>query len=313
MIAQHQTSRDTVDRVVPGRDRLHCITTMTRMKNLFVLALALWQAFVVAGRTPLLAYTDRPVSRDNLNDLSVQQRASKGMTNLRFVATTDYSTKPAPKSIKNLDEFFFRDENCNKLLAGGADNRVEVYRHPEKELYRAWKAEALKSGVAKPVVGDSVLRVTTTGIQFPGLTLKTMATVGCKQVISPNGPELQITLIRDVLQPQGPTSLVWIFNQLTGSGGDRPGKSSSGPERESRTHSTNRIIADSTNDEVVFSSAVRLVVNVSFPSILLTILPVNKRMVEKQVSNAINKVVERDIGPSMEALHSRYLDWLKEE
>lgn len=53
-----------------------------------------------------------------------------------------------------------------------------------------------------------------------------------------------------------------------------------------------------------------LVIDVSFPSLLLNILPVSKQLAERQGSAAIARVVERDIGPSLEALRQRYMEEL---
>ena len=44
----------------------------------------------------------------------------------------------------------------------------------------------------------------------------------------------------------------------------------------------------------------------SFPSILLKIFPVSKEMAESQGTEAINRVVSRDIGPSLEALKKKF-------
>lgn len=175
-------------------------------------------------------------------------------------------------------------------------------------------------------MGDAILRVTTSGIHFPGLTLKTVATVGCKKVLddSTNTASLQITLIRDELHAEGPPPLLWVFQQLTGTGKQNKsgvfpptpfsllrGNTNQDVSQERRTHSTNIITAECTTDKdsaasIVFCSVAQLSISVSFPSILLRILPVSKQMAESQGSEAINRVVSRDIGPSLEALKKQF-------
>jgi hypothetical protein len=256
-------------------------------------------------------------NRKALEDLKVEQKSQAGMTKLRFQASTNYATHHPVAYRPGLAEFFFRDENRNMLLAGSSHNRVQTLRTPNVELYRLWEVEAAKNHVARPSMSDDILLVTTNGISFLGLDINTIATIGCKKVSGAN-PELQITLICDELEVQGPGPLVWVFNQLTGSGGikdmiPQPSKlfpfyfeepRARGSERS--THSSNSITAEKIENGVVFRSVVQLTIDVSFPTLLLNALPVSKQMAEQQGSKAVLQVVERDIGPSLEALCKLY-------
>jgi hypothetical protein len=264
-----------------------------------------------------------------------QTQTSGGMTTLQFTASTTYATKPAPAPANSewLTDFFFRDQHRDMLLTGGDNNLVELIREPDVGLYHLWDREASRCGFAKPVVGDAILRVTTKGVNFPGVVLRVVGTLGCKKVDLPTGPELQTTLLGDELHAEGSEPLVWAFNKLTGSGGDRKGRGQglpdpvsflfdpfqtasrrqSKPEKQRKTHSTNRIAVENTVGGLVFCSTARLSIDVSFPTVLLNVLPVSKRMAEEQGSAAILKVVERDIGPSLEKLRMHYLNCLKAE
>ena len=225
------------------------------------------------------------------------QKEQEGMTNLRFQASSSYATQPAVYHPCVADVLF---QHRNSILAG-TKNRVELLQKPDNSLYGEWQVEAKKNGVVPPVMGDPILRVTTTAIQFPGLTLQTVATVGCKEV--PEEPALQITLIDDELQASGPPPLVWVFNQLTGAGAKSSGR---------RTHSTNIITAEKTDEStVVFRSDVHLAIDISFPSLLMSILPVSRGRAEKQGSAAIQSVAERDIGPALETLRGKYIAQLE--
>lgn len=288
-------------------------------------------------------------SNPSLEDLAVQQSSqqSTGQTSLQFQASTNYATDPlsstlSPATLQNqVANFLFQDENRDSILAGvGSKNPVQVLHQPDIELYRLWQVETSRQPhLATPSIGDAILKVTTTGIHFPGLTLKTVATVGCKEVQAPNHAALEITLIQDELQAEGPEPLVWVFQQLTGTGpknndnksngifppipfsllrGNNPRgdtRSNQGNNQERLTHSTNIITAECSTikdddgkevSSVIFRSVAKLSINVSFPSFLLRILPVSKQMAESQGSDAIHRVVTRDIGPSLEALKKKY-------
>lgn len=275
-----------------------------------------------------------------LDDLAVQQstQQSTGKTSLEFQAATNYKTDPlmvsteSPSTLQNkLSTFIFEDSHRDMVLAGvDSQNEVQLLQHPDIELYRLWQVEtSRKPNLDTPSVGDAILRVTTTGISFPGLTLKTVVTVGCKKVLddSTNTASLQITLIQDELQAEGPPPLVWVFQQLTGTGKQSesgvfpptpfsllPGNTNQAPDaaQQRRTHSTNVITAECTTDNdkdsvsISFCSVAQLSISVSFPSMLLRLLPVSKQMAESQGSEAINRVVSRDIGPSLEALKKKF-------
>jgi hypothetical protein len=248
------------------------------------------------------AITPRHVSiRDDV-DLDVGESTKEGMTTLRFEASAHFSTAPAPAS-DGLANFFFRDEHRNMLLAGSGPNLVEHVK-PTTTLMKQWEVEANKYRAAKPNQGDAIVRVTTTGIHFPGLVLKTMAYVGCKKSLVVGDPEYQFTLIRDELHVEGAAPLVWIFNQLTGVADEQSNPSGAGRRR---THSMNKITAKTTSHGVVFSSNTRITIEFAFPTILMRIMPVDKRMAERQGSESISRVIERDVGPSLNRLRKIYI------
>jgi hypothetical protein len=304
--------------------RMRSISSSITSLVLPVLLLCLGSVLGVSrvGRvTP--AFADITPNKKALKDLTVEHKnQAGGMTKLRFQASTSYATQPTKyRPGCSLTEFFFREEHRDMLLAGSSShNRVQVVRKPERELYHLWEDQAAKNRFALPSMGDPILRVTTTGINFPGLAIRTIATVGCKKVFGTDHPELQITLICDELEVQGPEPLVWVFNQLTGGGGGNKKKdmvpqlklfpffeTPKAKSSERSTQSSNSISAEKTeNGEVIFHSVVRLAIDMSFPTLLLNVLPVSKQMAEQQGSEVILEVVERDIGPSLEALRERY-------
>lgn len=284
-------------------------------------------------------------------DLAVKQSSNQksGKTSLEFHASTTYDTEPllsksASSKIleQKLSEFMFEDSHRDLILAGAdSQNQVEVVEDPHDDLFEVWQEETERqSHLEAPVLEeDAILQVTTDGIHFPGLQLKTTATVGCKKVMSNGTNSLQITLLEDELDATGSDALVWVFHHLTGTGHKhndtghhfhlphlhlphlRGHKDDDDKEQEEehhddtehphhhherRTHSTNIISAKYVDDSIVFSSTADLTISVSFPSFLLKILPVSAEMAETQGSEAIHKVVTRDIGPSLEMLKKQF-------
>ena len=250
-----------------------------------------------------------------LRDLDVQAQSGSGLTELQFQASTDYATEPLKnieQTSKSLQAFFFDERIRNKILAG-SDNHVEKLASPSRSLFRNWQEETTRNGFVPPSTKDPILKVTSTGISFPGLALRLVATVGCKKVVRNDTCGLQITLLCNELKAEGPKPLVWVFNELTGAEKKPdqrkphanlfPGR----PDSRFTTHSTNTVTAElNAKDGVVFRSAAKLVIDVSFPSIFLNILPVSKETAERQGSEAILKVVSRDIGPCLDELRREY-------
>ena len=322
------------------------------MRSLFAVVLSIahlmvgWQQYYCAyvasfaTSTTLLSRRNREsiVQVAAIKDLNVRQQSASGLTKLRFQASTNYVTKPPievpvpqKSSQSQLQGFLFRESIRDKILAG-RQNRVELLKTPNRALYQIWQEETTYKGFAPPLPNDPILRVTSTGISFPGLALQLVATVGCKQVVRNNTgtninntgtPELQITLLGNQLQAEGPKPLVWVFNQLTAAD-KQPNNNSVNKRQRQRqpqlqlfpsqsnsrftTHSTNTITCERTpSGGVVFRSVAELTIDVSFPSILLNILPVSKETAEKQGSDAILKVVSQDIGPCLDELRREYL------
>ena len=292
---------------------MRSIITPLVVLPLFLLCLFAGSARGISRVDVAPAFAAIPPKRKTLEDVTVEQKNQAGMTKLRFQASTSYATRPA-KYRPGLTEFFFRDETRDMLLAGLSHNHIQAVRKPDIELYHLWEVEAKAAKNARPSMDDPILRVTTNGISFPGLAIRTVATVGCKKVFG-TYPELQITLICDELDVHGSEPMVWLFNQLTGAGNKDvvpqlkllPFFEAPKARRSERsTHSSTSTSAEKTENGVVFRSVIRLDIDMSFPTLLLNVLPVSKRMAEKQGSEAILEVVERDIGPTLEGLCQRY-------
>lgn len=83
--------------------------------------------------------------------------------------------------------------------------------------------------------------------------------------------------------------------------------------KEQTTHSLTRTTATSTDSDdqmITFTSSSYLEVDVSFPKVLLRILPVSKEKAEEQGSQSILKTIEKDSGPALESFKDAYLEYV---
>ena len=229
----------------------------------------------------------------------------KGMALLTFVgeATTTADPVPMPPSGVSLVDFFAVDSHRD-LLMKGTGNLVEPMKS-NHDLLERWTVEAKRVGAVPPEKGDALLQVTTSGIQFPGLKILSVATIGAKLIEDDGGyPVHEFTLVKDTIKAEGPRPIRFIFNKLTATRDEEA--------KEQTTHSLTRTTAKSAGgDKLVFTSSSYLEVDVTFPKVLLRILPVSKEKAEEQGSQSILKTIEKDSGPALENFKKAYLKYIR--
>ena len=245
---------------------------------------------------------------DITDDITAEK---KGMALLKFVgeATTITDQVPIPPQAsgdgKSLAAFFSVDGHRD-LLMRGINNVVEPME-ANKELMERWTAEAERVGAVPPEEGDPLLQVTTAGIQFPGLKILSVATIGAKLIVDDESgyPVHEFTLVKDTIRAEGPRPIRFIFNKLIATRDEEA--------KEQTTHSLTRTTATSTDSDdqmITFTSSSYLEVDVSFPKVLLRILPVSKEKAEEQGSQSILKTIEKDSGPALESFKHAYLEYV---
>ena len=230
----------------------------------------------------------------------------KGTACLNLVALASFESSTASLATsEKIFEFFKIETNRNCLVTAGNSKPCETIT-PSPELFQLWKIKADLTGGTEPNDDDVVLQINTGGIKFPGLTLTSVAMIGCKLVTNAvsSFPEYQFVLIDDAQQVEGAKPVVWIFNQLTGSS-KKVRIPSDGPL------SITRVSAKLTDDEkgIIFFSEGYLKIFVKFPAFLLRILPVSKEKAEEQGSMTIQKVIEKDVKASILAFRDLYDAW----
>jgi hypothetical protein len=228
-----------------------------------------------------------------------------GQATLTFNCDSAFTSEPVPGATpQEIFAFFEQPAQRNCMISAG--NIREVHDvDDEGYLLELWKQRSLETGACEPDASDSVLRVITGGMNFPGLSLTSEAYIGAK-LLEPQSnsvyPVYEFTLIKDAQQVTGFKPAVWIFNQLTGANGDAT-------KDKNKAQTLSKVTAGTTEDgQTVFQVLVKFAITVSFPKVLLRILPVSKEKAEEQGSDAIGKTLEKDLQNAIKTLRQQYLD-----
>lgn len=258
--------------------------------------------FLSTGRNQLISIGATSTSKSG-KDVDV---AESGQATLTFNFDSAFMSEPVPSaSPQEILAFFQQPAQRNCIVSAG--NIRDVHEVDDKrKLLELWKERSLEVGAFEPDASDSVLRVITGGMNFPGLSLTSEAYVGAK-LLEPRSnsvyPVYELTLIKDAQQVTGFKPAVWIFNQLTGANNDDATKD------KNNAQTLSKVTADTTEDgQTVFQVLVKFTITVSFPKVLLRILPVSKDKAEDQASDAIGKALEKDLKNAMKILRQQYLE-----
>lgn len=233
---------------------------------------------------------------EGVSDAEVE---TKGSTQLKFKANVKYSTNSLPYTSKDQIDLFFQSPENRALLttAGGKRAWEEIKSTPQ--IMEEWEKVCDIVGAVYPDSNDVVLSVRTGGVDFPGLHVKSLAKIGVKLIEN----RYEFSFISDEREVSGFSAVVWIFNKLTGSGGDEK----SG-DQSTATKSLSVVSYTLTDDsKVVFTIDSELSLTVNFPTILLKILPTNKEKTEDTGGKAVTKTIEKDIAESMAKFEEAYL------
>jgi hypothetical protein len=228
---------------------------------------------------------------------------------LNLVGFASFESDPAPLATpEKVLEFFQLDLNRNCLVNGG-NNKACIATSPSPELLQLWREKAALNGGAEPNENDVLLQVNTGGMNMPGITIASVAVIGCKLLSDSNSfPVFEFVLVDDEQQVEGAKPIVWIFNQLTGAS-KKGGEAKKGDGPLSITRVSAKLSSD--HEGIVFFSEGYIKISVKFPSVLLKILPVSKEKAEEQGSTAIQKVIEKDGQAGLFAFRDSFEAWTK--
>lgn len=212
------------------------------------------------------------------------------------------STDPLPFVSDEFLASFLQDTSNRNLLASAGGERPIKEIQLTADLLKTWRNACEDLGAQIPDETDSVIKVRTSGINFPGLKLESTAVIGIKEDSSNENQVYEFVLVGDENKVKGFPPVVWIFNKLTGSEGS--GKADG--NNQSASSLTTLAYKKISESEVCFTTTSRLVVKVKFPAFLLKILPTNKEKAEESGAKSITKVLEKDVNLAVKAFEKAY-------
>ena len=233
--------------------------------------------------------------------------SKSSITTLNLVGeiTKTSEAAPTPKDKKLLD-FFSLPDSAPLILRGSKNNHIVEITNPDTVLLDAYQKQCRHVNAHSPKPNDKLFDVTTSGVEFPGLKVMSVATIGVNIFVCDRGlPSYQFVLIRDSTYAEGNRIFVWFFNKVTGKDAHSNGN-------ESTTQSLNIIrTVPVGNDEIAFEANASLIVQVKVPSFLMKVIPSGKAKAEETGGKSICKVLEEDIPVALRGFREEYLEWLQ--
>mmetsp|Transcript_9499 Transcript_9499/g.14669 ORF Transcript_9499/g.14669 Transcript_9499/m.14669 type:complete len:275 (-) Transcript_9499:523-1347(-) len=230
------------------------------------------------------------------------QAAKKNQVTLTLGASVNTESSSLPYKAENINAFL--QDNWGLLISAGGKRPWEPITEVTDELRQQWIQQCEILGIT-PATDFTLVSVTTGGISFPGLTLTSLAKIGVQQKNKEDDTDItyEFGLLGDTREVKGLPPVVWIYKKLTGDDDDKSDSGGGNTGQKSLTSVTYRINDD---DTVTFRTETFLEIAVSFPSLLMKILPTSKEKAEKQGRNAIQKVLDKDVSAAMDAFEEAY-------
>jgi len=219
------------------------------------------------------------------------------------------------------------------VLSGSKDNAVTEILDPGPSLREAYRRRCRNANASAPTRADRFFEVVSaSGVNFPGLQIKSRSIVGGKLISikdrrsGRNLPCYEFVLIEGSVFASGARLLVWSFDRIMGNAegtveNDRDGNkgnnndycSSVPPDSDSQTTtSLNRVRALSLGDgNMAFESNASLGVQMNFPAWMMKMIPFGKERSERSGNDSLRKALEQDIPPSLSRLRDAYIRWLE--
>ena len=242
------------------------------------------------------------------HDSHVVLHSSKSsITTLNLVGEVKKTSEaaPTPKG-KELLDFFSLPSSAPLILRGSKNNQIVEITDPDALLLDVYKKQCQHVNAHSPKPNDKLFDVTTSGVEFPGLKVMSVATIGVNIFVCDKGlPSYQFVLIRDSTYAEGNRIFVWFFNKVAG-------KNADSQSNESTTQSLNIIrTVPVGNGDIAFEANASLIVQVKVPSFLMKVIPSGKDKAEETGGKSICKVLEEDIPVALRGFREEYLQWLQ--
>ncbi|KAL7469671.1 hypothetical protein ACHAXS_009942 [Conticribra weissflogii] len=248
---------------------------------------------------------------------------SSNKVTIQFYSEISRKSDPAPRppeeSSKSIHDFFRLPDTPLLLLRGSKDNAVIEIDDPDPKVLEAYALQCSVVNASAPAPNDRIFDVTTSGVKFPGLEIKSQAIIGGKLISvkeERDGEEMpcfQFVLIQDSTYATGSRFLVWLFNKITGNSNNASDNGEKDIETGSQTTtSLNRVSALSVNNGAIeFECNASLGVKMQFPALMMKLIPDGKDKSEKSGSASLRKALETDVPVSLARFRDAYCQWLE--
>jgi hypothetical protein len=239
--------------------------------------------------------------------LSARRRSRQGSLKetLTFRADLSHISDPLlDAEVQKVTDFFRQAETRNYLLSAGGKRSVE--EEPLTPTFKAmWEDVSEYFGSSSVPNEDDLLLTCTVEINFPGLTIVNKLLNGVKEVVSDKGmPEYEFYLVGEMQETRGAPAVVWLFNTLTGANRKPKGEFS-----RSKAYALTSASIVEKGGCAAFSFRSNIEINIEFPDVLIRILPASVEKMEKQGSDAVMKVLSREMAPAVIAVRDSFLKW----
>lgn len=255
--------------------------------------------------------------RDNSRKKKKREPPS-GSIQMHFAGSQKVTSVPISISSKENAQIivkdYFMQDNYRDLLF--PNNNATKWETPLPiEMYRTWCDQAESNGCTGPNVVEtlfgeaqivntkdelaSVIKISV-NMHFPGLKILSESYIGVKVLAKAlSFPEYQFTLLRSDLIPEGNPAVMWTFNQII-------------KYRDSTSSFTRVTVEDKGGGSIVFVTDARLGTTISIPAGILQFLPMlDIEKYEKQGSNSIQKLLEKDLSPALNNFAESFRSYIR--
>ncbi|KAL7459669.1 hypothetical protein ACHAWC_011411 [Mediolabrus comicus] len=245
-------------------------------------------------------------AQNNSNDKdNNDDDASATTLNLYGEATIQSEVVPPPH--EKIHEFFALPGSALLLLRGSKNNDIIEITNADKQLRDAYQEQCRKvnANISTSDHNERFFEVTTSGVNFPGLQIMSLATIGAKVVKEGHAgfPAYEFVLVRDSTYAKGNRLFVWFFNKITNK------DDIDDSNRDQTTQSLNILRVLPLDDgSIAFECNANLSISVKVPAVLMKIIP-NKEKAESTGGESLVATLQKDIPTALSAFRDSYIKW----
>jgi hypothetical protein len=244
-----------------------------------------------------------PLDSATTEDVAATQGSQANLT-FRVELSVSSDPLPAETSTEQI-KIFLGDMETRKIMLSAGKSREVQQVSMSPELERLWRELCQQEyGEANlPGSPDDCILATDTITRLPGIQLINKIYNGVKTKTDDAGiPQYTFLMIGEKQSVSGPAPLVWIFNKLTGAD-----KKKDPSLRPSGVAKSDVAIIKNDDGTLALRCDVTLKITVTFPAVLLKILPTSKEKAEASASASIGKGLQKEVEKSAKSLYDAFL------